>query len=307
VDHTCFFEVELLTVRADLELHGVTLMPRPLDATEGTSRAVDSPPPPGSVVAVPCVGTNRRRMMERARPLAEHAVRILRATLRENQFTPDRQLRFRVGYVYWFEDTLAGWTTPPEEGWELELDDQLLTKARRVPVFRLPPNPRNEVERRALLALKWFEQSQLAVDPIMELLFGFSALEAILGNKSEGLKGNALALRRAVLGLRTRGHFRHPSSMFLLYDEVRSAAVHGEDAPEVTQREVDQFIWDMRLALNEFLDFAERKSVESRKAIRKALDEDPKRNEMLDTLLAQHPKHWKKFTCRERGRNRSGS
>lgn len=289
---TCYFEVELLTVQEELELHGVKLVPR--EVPIGDEHRV-----PGCIAAVPCVGTSRKRMMERARPLAEHAVRILRATLRESNFMPDRQLRFRVGYVYWFDDGLPGWSSPPEQGWELELDAASLAKAQSAALYRLPPTPTNDVERRTMLALRWFERAQLATDPTVELLFCFTALEAILGNKADGLKGHALALRRALLGLRTEGHFRHPSSTYLLYDQVRSAAIHGEEPPVVSQREVDAFAWDARRALNEFLAFAAAKDLTSRKRVRAALDADPKRDELLTALVEQDPRSWKAFVARQ--------
>ena len=69
-----------------------------------------------------------------------------------------------------------------------------------------------------------------------ELLYLFFALEAMLGDKSEGLKAPALAVRRAIRGLVTRDGFIHPARTYLLYDEVRSAAVHGEEPPEIGQR-----------------------------------------------------------------------
>jgi hypothetical protein len=90
MERTCFFPVQLLTVENPLELHGVRLEPRPSDTSEETV--------PGCIAAVPCRGTDYGQMSKRARPLAEHALRVLRATLREYRFMPDEQLRFRLGY-----------------------------------------------------------------------------------------------------------------------------------------------------------------------------------------------------------------
>ena len=103
------------------------------------------------------------------------------------------------------------WTSPPDEGWDLELDDQLLRHATSQEISTLPRVPGNDVERRLDLALRWFERGQLAADPLEELLYLFFALEAILGDKSEGLKAPALAVRRAILGLVTRDGFIHPA------------------------------------------------------------------------------------------------
>ncbi len=84
--------------------------------------------------------------------------------------------------------------------------------SRLVDSFQLPLEATNDVEQRTNTALGWFEQAQLVGDPLMEVLFCFMALEAILGDTHEGLKGPKLALRRAMLSLLTKGGFRHPST-----------------------------------------------------------------------------------------------
>jgi Zn-dependent alcohol dehydrogenase len=68
----------------------------------------------------------------------------------------------------------------PRPAWRAASTRQTVTAAGR--------GGRNDVERRANTALRWFEQAQLAGDPLMEVLFCFTALEAILGDTSEGLK-----------------------------------------------------------------------------------------------------------------------
>jgi hypothetical protein len=293
MERTCFFPIELLTVKEEVELYGVRLLPSDAVERPPTLLGPDPGPTMHSVIAVECVGTDYGKMSTRARALAERALRLLRGTLREERWLPDRQLRFRLGSVVWFDDSVrAGWTSPPEEGWELELDDGLLRHATSQPISTLQKEPRTDVEHRAELALEWFERGQLAVEPIVELLCLFSALEAILGDKSEGLKAPALAVRRAMLGLLTSGGFTHPSRTYLLYDEVRSAAVHGEAAPEIGQREVDSFAWDVRRALNEFLEYARKERFTKRRQVRRALDEHERREGIVQVLLRDDPKRW---------------
>lgn len=80
--------------------------------------------------------------------------------------------------------------------------------------------------------MRWIEQAFVVGDKqLLELLFCFFALEALLGDKSDGLKAHALAFRRALLGSVVRGHFAHPNRLALLYDKVRPAAVHGSEPP----------------------------------------------------------------------------
>jgi hypothetical protein len=232
-------------------------------------------------------------MGERARAVGERALRLLRVTFREEPWLPDRQLRFRLGPVWWFDDTIrAGWTSPAEEGWELELDEALLGHASSQQISTLPAKPNNDVERRAERALEWFEKGQLAVDPIVKLLYLFSALEAILGDRSEKLKASALAVRRAMLGLLTSGGFAHPSRTYLLYDEVRSYAVHGEAPRPISQREADAFAWDVRRAINEFLEYARAQGFARRAPLRRALDEHERRNSVVQGLLRDDPDLW---------------
>jgi hypothetical protein len=245
MDRTCFFPIELLTIKEEAALYGVRLMPP--DAVERPPALFGHDPGPtiGSIIAIECTGTDYGKMSLRARAVAERALRLLRATFREERWMPDRQLRFRLGAVVWFDDSIrAGWTSPPEEGWELELDDALLRHATSQQISTLPAEASNDVESRVERALEWFERGQLAVEPIVKLLYLFSALEAILGDKSEKLKAPALAVRRAMLGLLTSGGFTHPNRTYLLYDEVRSYAIHGEAPRAISQREVDAFAWN---------------------------------------------------------------
>lgn len=300
MDRTCFFPIELLTVTEETELYGVRLMPP--DAVELPAMVLgpDSRPTITSVIAIESRGTNYSHMTRRARVVAERALRLLRATLREDQFVPDEQLRFRLGHVMWFDDKASGWAAPPEEGWGLELDDRLLRHATSQEISRLPQVPTNDVERRAELALKWFDRAQLEVDPMIKLLFLFSALETILGDKSEGLKAPNLAIRRAMLGLLTSEGFSHPARTYLLYDEVRSAAVHGEEPPPVDEKEVQSFAWDIRLALNEFLAYARANGLTKRAKVRRALDSHERRDRLEEGLLRDNPRLWTKHLRPER-------
>ena len=124
------------------------------------------------------------------------------------------------------------------------------------------------------------------------MLFLFFALESILGNKAEGLKAHSLALNRAMLGLIVDGGFAHPARTYLLYDEVRSAAVHGEEAPEVDEKVVRQFADDVRVAINQYLWFAVDRGFTKRKQLRCALQADERRANLIKSLLNDDPKLW---------------
>jgi hypothetical protein len=296
MQRTCFFPVELLTTKEAVTFHGVKILPS--EAVERPPILLGRDPGPlgGSVVAVKVVGTHYGKMSERARPVAERALRLLRATLREERWLADDQVRFRLGELVWFDDSVAaGWERRHEEGLNLELHERLLDQAASTEISRLPDTPGNDVQRRAELALEWFERAQLATDPIVELLYLFFALEGILGDKSERLKGPALALRRFMLGVLTSGGSSHPTRTYLLYDRIRSTSVHGEKPPTIDEREVSKFAWDVRRAINEFLEFARTEGLTKRVQVRKALDQHQDRATLEAALLKEDPKLWKRY------------
>jgi hypothetical protein len=293
-EHTCFFPVEHLKVDYEVELVGARLLPA--DAIELPVPFLG--PDPGamqSIIAVKALGTSYNKMTARASEAASRALRILRVALRAHNWVPDNQLRFSLGTAAWFDDGASGWKGAPGQAWDLTLDKELVTLASSQAVASLPVVPGTDVEHRADLALQWFERAQLSVEPNLELLFLFFALETILGDKSEGLKAPALALRRAMLGLLVTGHFAHPKRINLLYDEIRSTAVHGEEAPDVTKDELNRFSWDVRAAIDEFLTLAARLGTTKRSRVRKALDTDPRRQGVVDALLEEDPKRWKRY------------
>ncbi len=272
---TCFFPVEDLTVASEISAYGVRFIPASTAPLPARFLAPHPQPPMASVVAVDhCRGTNYERMAERAREIALHGLRVLRAVLREDRFVKDQQLRFRLGEVVWFSDSASGWSAAADRAWGYELSKDALKFASPPPVSSLPATGRSDVEQAANRALWWFEQAQLAVDPLIELLFLFFALEALIGD-TEREKGRRLAIRRAVLGSKTTGHFTHPRRTYLYYGRVRSTAVHGGEPPKVSRDELNKLGWDIRAAINEFLRFASEHRMTERRWVVQALDRDP--------------------------------
>jgi hypothetical protein len=280
LDLTCFFPVEDLKVASELEAYGVRFIPA--DEAYVPQRIMGPHPSAtiASVIAVDgCSGTNYDKMASRARHVALHALRVLRVMLREDRFIHERQLRFRLGESVWFSDSASGWATNPEQAWGYELRHEALKVADPPPVATLPAEGRTDVEQAASRALAWFEQAQLATVPLMELLYLFFALEAILGDTGSD-KARPLALRRAILGLKTTGYFTHPARTYLYYSRVRSTAVHGGDPPDVPRDEVVKFAGDIRQAINEFLRYARDHGITEQTWVVKALDRDEHRAEL---------------------------
>lgn len=294
MQRTCFFPVDHLTAEAEVEMFGVRLLPTDVGTPSPQTFWPTFELGSRAIVAVRCAGTSHDRMAMRARTVAERALRLLRAALREDRWIHDSQLRFRLGSERWFDDEAWAVSSPLERASSLQLDARALEGLSLHEFSRLPDAPKTDVERRVEHSLTWFEQSQLSVDPLHELLFLFFALEAILGDRHEGLKASKLAIRRAMLGLIVRGSFAHPARAYVLYDEVRSAAVHGEHAPRITSPEVDAFAWDVRCAIREFLRCARDRGLTKRAEVRNALDGDSRRAEIEASLLAENPRLWGK-------------
>jgi hypothetical protein len=295
-DRVVYFPVTHLKVAADRELFGVRfLRADSVVPPAGSPFWPDPAPTMASVIAVPCVGaTNYTAMRRRARRTAEHALRLLRVALREHNALLDRQLRFGLGEVAWLDGGLTGWETDPATGWEMTLDDGFVELATGQAISSLRLDPDNDVERRANRALRWYERAQLSTEPTVELLFLFFALETILGDKSNGLKGALIARRRATLGAIRSEQFAHPIKTYVLYDEVRSNAVHGEEPPEVPGDELLHFRLDVRRSINDFLEYARANGLVKRKRVTDALEASEQWQTVRDVVRPLDPEAWDK-------------
>ncbi len=242
-----------------------------------------------SVVAVDnCTGTDHAYIRSAGSGAALHALRILRAVLREEHFIhAHRQLRFRLGESTWFSDRLSMWTTRPEQAWSFELSEAALRRDNPPAVSTLPLEGTNTIERSANRALRWSEQSQLAVDPIMELIMLSTALEAILGRKSDKLKARPLAIRRAILGLNMTGSFTHPARFYLVYDRVRSVVIHGGEPPQVDPDLVITVSWDVRRRYQRVPSTSPEPRASSSATRPTALDSDPGIPELVERFLPE--------------------
>jgi hypothetical protein len=204
----------------------------------------------------------------------------------------DSQLRFTLGEGYAFDDRLSGWQRRADTAYELTFGGSLHDIVRQSPIAAIPLVPRNKLERKADLALRWMDRALLTTEPLVKLLYLFFALEALLGDTAEGLKAPVLAFRRAMLGEAVGHGFTHPSVTFFLYDQVRSAAVHGGEVPDVSEIDVDKFAWDVRTALNEYLTYAEAQNFTKQSQLVRALDSHPEHDRMVGWLRANGGDMW---------------
>jgi hypothetical protein len=296
-EHVCYIPVDLLRIDTKVEFAGLVLLPGDDPSIPPPLPAINTGPPPATAVAVvPVTGTHRGRMGGRAREKAEHALRLLRIALQDHRFMHDDQLRFRLSNVHWFGEGSIGWRQREDANLELELDAELRAFAEsKVDLTSLPLRHRNGFEKQALIAARWIERACFATDPLIALLYLFFALEALLGDTAEGLKGPKLAFRRVLLSSVVDGVFTHPNPALLLYDKVRSAAVHGEETElTVTEKDVQRFGSEVRAALNQYLAYGREQSVTRRSALLEKLEADPKKTELIEWLRQKGGKAWER-------------
>ena len=260
----CYFPVEYLTVSEARETFGIRLLPLADPQVPPPSGRFTLQPPVGCVAAADVTGTSLDRMARRGREQSDRALRRLRIALHEHRGIHDIQLRFRLGDAYSFGDRLSGWAASPESAHPLGLDSELVAIAEASPLVKAAAEPKTRQDVQVELATKWIERAMFTGDPLISLLYLFFALEALLGDKSDRLKGHELAVRQMTLSSVVDGGFTHPNETFFLYDQVRSAAVHGERAPEVSWEVVNSFAWLVRRTLNQYLTYAAGEGVQRR-------------------------------------------
>jgi hypothetical protein len=139
------------------------------------------------------------------------------------------------------------------------------------------------------------ERACLTGDNLIAMLYRFFALEALLGDKSEGLKANGLAFREMMLSHVIDGGFRHPNATFFYYDQIRSVAVHGGQAPDVPRKVAAQFEWSVRDALVNYLALARQQGFAKRGKLLKFLDEHPDKPKLLTWVRDYGGPDWNKF------------
>jgi hypothetical protein len=98
-----------------------------------------------------------------------------------------------------------------------------------------------------------------------------------------------------MLGHLTGGSFTHPSRTYQLYEEVRSAAVHGSEAPEVSEADVRLFASDVREAVNEYLRYGKEQGFTRQSQLVGALDSHPERPQLIEWIRNYGGDMWDKY------------
>jgi hypothetical protein len=300
IEHAvCYIPIEFLTVKSETQLPGLALLPVNDPQIPPTRPGFTLDQPTGCVAVVEVDGSSHSSMAERARERTAHVLRGLRIAL-GGRVHP-RQLRFRPGIGYSFGGRLTGWKRRDDEAYGLALATDVSDLLSH-PAMALPQSPRNDVELKATLAMQWMERAYLAGDELIALLYRFFALEALLGDKSEGLKAHGLAFREMMLSHIISGGFRHPSRTYFFYDQVRSAAVHGEEAPDISEKDAGSFEWAVRDALGNYLKLANDRGISRRGKLLQVLDNHPDRPQLIAWLKQHGDPAWTSYLDKQETR-----
>jgi hypothetical protein len=293
---TCFFPVLHLKTTVERTFGLIVLVGTDDPRVPKLLIAAPLDPEARSFAMIPVEGTDFGAMSLRARSLGDHELRKLRAVVSGTTVSlHPGQIRFRLGRSYAFSHNLHGWKNGPETAYTLELADQTMERAAASPVATMREHPTNDIFRKADIALRWIERAQLATSEVVTLLFYFFALEALLGDTSEGLKAHGLAFRRAVLSHLSTGTFAHPDRTYFLYDEVRSKAVHGEAVVDVSERQLRSFAEDVRTALDEYLDLAQTRNFTKRGKLLRFIDEHTEADLLREWLNENGDEDWSQY------------
>lgn len=290
---TCFIPVEFLSVTSVREFPGVRLLPVDDPQIPRPTPGFSLEKPAGCVAAVEVEGSSFTRMADRARDRVRFLLRAVR--IAESGRVHGFQLRFRVGIGYAFDDRLQGWNRRSDDAYELTLTEQGVKELFGHPALSVPMSGRSDIEEKAALAMDWMERACLTGDNLVAMLYRFFALEALLGDKSEGLKAHGLAFREMMLSHIVEGGFRHPNATFFYYDQIRSVAVHGGQAPDVPRKVADQFEWAVRDALCNYLALARQQGYFRRGKLLKFLDQHSDKPKLLTWIRDYGGPDWNKF------------
>jgi len=284
------FAVGHLTVSGPEPVGDVLFLPLPDEATEG-GKHLRLDPAAGCMARVTVTGTSSARATERGRERARHATSLLRVSLATLRVLRTEQLRFQLGQMYLIEER-GGFQRRPDAVYGIDFGQPIAETFPTYLQLAIPYADGTEIQNRLALAVSWIDAAYLDASPVHRVGFLFTALEAMLGDNSEGLKAPSLVFYRTALGHVVRGNFPDPNQLYRLYESVRSHATHGETTPEVTEDDISFLNWSIQDTLVDLLTFCRERHLTTRAAVRRELLKDGVDQLTLDYLRANGPTEW---------------
>ena len=91
------------------------------------------------------------------------------------------------------------------------------------------------------------------------------------------------------------GSFGHPNATLLLYDQIRSGAVHGEDVPAVSSSIAHNVERGVRNTLSQYLTIARQHGLSKRCRLLDLLDHHPARSGLIAWLREYGGLDWDSY------------
>lgn len=293
--HPVVFAILHLEVPQRLKFGEVVLLPLQDELVPEVPELV-STPHCGGYLMTSSRGTHSGLTADRARQVALQAVGLLRVGMQmEFKFHRD-QWRFRLGETYVIAEEHVGWQRHDHTVVPVRPNHETFDRISRRAVSQVLNLPQeNGLKKQAMLALEWINRSLLTSEPLVAMLYQFFALEAILGDTAEGLKSHRLAFRRTMLGHVVAGSWSAPELIYAQYRDIRSAAVHGGEIPDISPKAARSFESDVIQAVEQYLTFATANNLTRNAQVRIALDTHPDVHAVLEHMRARDPE-WDDFT-----------
>jgi hypothetical protein len=239
-------------------------------------------------------GTDVHAVAQRCRIKVHDALRRLRIVAAGNAALRQTLLFGLDGDWAVADGSAHGWARPSDKPVPLDLNKVAsLLASTDAAVLRLPTRSMTAAQQQAQFALLWLDKAAQSADPMDRSILSIFALEALLGDKAEGLKAQSLVFYRVMLGRVVSGWLPDPGTIYTFYAKVRSYAVHGS-IPTVTpsDEDVDFLATDARCALDEYLRLCEDKGFSKRAQVKEHLRSHPTKHEVLSWLRELDPETW---------------
>jgi len=123
-------------------------------------------------------------------------------------------------------------------------------------IISLNPKIRNAIER----AYYWIAKSISELDFDMKITLLFTALESLLTTINDGMKGQRIAYRIALLNTSFETPYAHPSEILEIY-KMRNDIIHGSKVDVASKSEYYTLMRIVRQVLDFYIKFAEKNSV----------------------------------------------
>ena len=220
-----------------------------------------------TLIFVKEVGNNNSLIIERARKKANFAIKILQSYLSEMRLILNDQLLFSLSTDYVVRKTSD---SRLKGGWKRNFSPILFDNENAFAKFTDKANDHykkiysfnSEVKNAIERVFYWIGKSVSEPDFDIKLTLLFTALETLLTTKRDGLKGERISYRVALLSSVFDKAYIHPAEILTMY-KMRNDIIHGSKVEIVSKNECLELMCIVRETLDFYIKFAEKFSAKN--------------------------------------------